>query len=492
MALQFVMTPLMAPGHIIPMIEMAKLFAKRGVDVAIVVTHADAARFGSAVEQSGLSIRLLKIRFPCEEAGLPPGCESTDLLPSYSLIRNFTSAIYMLQQPFEQMLNDLPLNPSCIISDKNLTWTADTCNKFRIPRIIFDGMSCFTQLVTHNLYLSKIHQTVPPNEPFVVPGLPDEIELTKLQLPGLFNPGKMELTDFRLKVKETESQAYGVVINTFEEMENRYVDEYRKVITGGMVWCIGPLSLSSNVNDGLDRGKNQAPSNIDDHDHDQCLRWLENRKFESVVYACFGSLSRLSPAQFIELALGLEESRHPFIVVVKVGGAETAEIERWIADEGIEERCRERGLFIRGWAPQVLILSHPAVGAFLTHCGWNSTLEGICAGVPMITWPMFAEQFFNEKLVVQILEMGVGVGAKGVTHLGEEEKAEYMVMRDGIREAVRRVMDEREDGCERRKRAQRLGETARRSVEEGGSSFLNITRLIQDIQTLLQKNKNKN
>lgn len=77
---------------------------------------------------------------------------------------------------------------------------------------------------------------------------------------------------------------------------------------------------------------------------------------------------------------------------------------------------------IWGWAPQVLILSHPAIGGFLTHCGWNSTLEGVCAGVPMITWPLFAEQFYNEKFIVQVLRIGVRVGAEYAVKWGEEEK----------------------------------------------------------------------
>ena len=71
-----------------------------------------------------------------------------------------------------------------------------------------------------------------------------------------------------------------------------------------------------------------------------------------------------------------------------------------------------KGLIIRGWAPQVLILDHEAVGGFMTHCGWNSTIESIAAGVPMVTWPLYAEQFCNEKLVKDVLKIGVDVGRK--------------------------------------------------------------------------------
>ncbi|KAK4481119.1 hypothetical protein RD792_011993 [Penstemon davidsonii] len=478
--LNFVLIPLMAPGHTIPMIDMAKLFAKRGVKVTIILTPLDATRFGSVIDRavgSGLSIQLLQVKFPTEEAGLPPGCESADSLPSYNLIPNFSHAINLFQKPVEELLKELNPTPSCIISDKHITWTADTCEKFSIPRIVFDGMNCFTQLVINNVYISKIHESVLPEEPFIVPGLPDEIEFTKLQLPGLLNPGPSNVTGFREQVRKTESQAYGMVVNSFEEVEQRYVDEFRKV---KKVWCIGPLSLWSNESlDIAQRGNNQ-----DSIDSDQFLNWLDNKKPGSVIYACLGSLSRLSASQFIELALGLEESSHPFILVVKTLGEDSEEIEKWIVEDGFEERIKKRGLLIRGWAPQVLILSHSAVGGFLTHCGWNSTLEGICSGLPMITWPMFGEQFLNEKLLVQVLGIGVGVGARAVVHLGEEEKPEMKVTRDGITSAIQRVMDEGIEGIERRKRANELSEMAKRSVEMGGSSYLNATMLIQEIKQL--------
>ncbi|PIN14742.1 UDP-glucuronosyl and UDP-glucosyl transferase [Handroanthus impetiginosus] len=360
----FVLIPLMAPGHIIPMIDMAKLLAKRGVHVTIIVTPLDATRFSSVINravESGLPIRLLQVRFPCEEAGLPPGCESADKLPTYDLLSNLYVAINLLQKPVEEILQKLNPYPSCIICDKHFSWTADTCNKFKIPRIIFDGMSCFTQVVMHNLYISKIHETSLPTKHFIVPGLPDEIKFTRLQLPGLLNPGSRDnVLDFREQVRKTESQSYGVVVNSFEELENKYVEEFRK-LKGGKVWCIGPLSLCSDNN--LDQAQRGNQASIDSND---CLKWLNNMKPRSVVYACLGSLARLSQAQFVELSLGLEESGCPFILVVR-GGENYEEIEKWIVENGIEERTKERALFIRGWAPQVLILSHCSMGSFLTH-----------------------------------------------------------------------------------------------------------------------------
>ncbi|KAA0031313.1 scopoletin glucosyltransferase-like [Cucumis melo var. makuwa] len=91
-----------------------------------------------------------------------------------------------------------------------------------------------------------------------------------------------------------------------------------------------------------------------------------------------------------------------------------------------------KGIIIRGWAPQVLILDHPAVGGFITHCGWNSTLEGVVAGVPMVTWPVAAEQFYNEKLVTEVLKIGVGVGVqKWVRTIGDFINSEVVEKKIG-------------------------------------------------------------
>lgn len=129
----------------------------------------------------------------------------------------------------------------------------------------------------------------------------------------------------------------------------------------------------------------------------------------------------------------------------------------------------------------MLILSHPSVGGFLTHCGWNSTLEGLSAGLPLLTWPLFGDQFMNEKLVVQILKIGVKVGVESPMTWGEEQKIGVLLKRDDVKNAVEKLMDEGKEGEERRHRAIELGQMAITAVQEGGSSYLNISLLLQDI-----------
>lgn len=208
-----------------------------------------------------------------------------------------------------------------------------------------------------------------------------------------------------------------------------------------------------------------------------------------MIYACLGSLNRLAPSQLIELGLGLEASRRPFIWVIR-GGYKREEMEKLLSEDGFEERVKGRGFLIWGWAPQVLILSHPAGGGFLTHCGWNSTVEGICAGVPMVTWPLFAEQFFNEKFVVQVLEIGVRVGVEVVMHWGDEEKFGVLVKKENVKEAVEKVMGEGKEREERRERATKLEQMAKKAIEEGGSSYLNVKLLVEDIMQLAKKQAN--
>ncbi|KAI3706694.1 hypothetical protein L6452_24612 [Arctium lappa] len=485
--LHFLIIPLMCPGHLIPMVDMAKLIAQQSVTVTIVITPRNAQRYGSVLDRaiaSGLPIRILKLRFPASESGLPEECESVDDLPSFNLSKNFFDASAKLQQPLEEVFGELKPKPSCIISDKHLAWTAEVARKYQIPWVIFDGMSCFTQLSTHNLCVSKIHEKVAELEPFILPGLPDSIVMTKSQLPGLFNPGNSakakEMKSVREHIRAAELGAYGTVINSFEELEKRYIDEYKK-LKQGRVWSIGPFS-QSNKND-LDKAQRGSKSSINEHD---CMKWLDSQHPGSVIYVCLGSLTRLTPPQFIELALGLEESGFPFILVVK-GGSRAEGIEKWMAEDGFEERVKGRGVLVRGWAPQVLILSHRAVGAFLTHCGWNSTIEGFCAGVPMITWPQFADQFFNERVAVEVVGTGVAVGAQTVMHLGEEDSAGIQVKREDVCKVAKIIMDEGREGEERRQKAKYFREMAGKAIEEGGSSQLNLKLFIEDI--MLHTNK---
>lgn len=204
------------------------------------------------------------------------------------------------------------------------------------------------------------------------------------------------------------------------------------------------------------------------------MRWLDSRRPRSVVFVCFGSLFFPNDEQVRALAAGLEASGQAFVWAIRRSQAElnpkAAEVG---LPEGFEHRTRERGLIIWGWAPQLLILSHPSVGAFLSHCGWNSTLESVSKGVPMITWPMFAEQPFNSKLLVENLGMAIQI-CLDVSSVPDEEE---------VRRAVTMLVAE-EQGNKMRMRAEELRRLAKMAVDKEGSSYNNLQSFVQFIQNL--------
>nr|XP_043612185.1 UDP-glycosyltransferase 73E1-like [Erigeron canadensis] len=483
--LHFVLFPLMAQGHLIPMVDLARILAQRGAMVTIITSPVNANRFKSVIGraiEAKLNIRILELQLPLAEVGLPDGYENFDLLPSPADVLKMYSVMLLLEEPAEKMLRALSTPPSCIISDGHFPWTSDLAMRFNIPRLVFYGPGCFAFLCIHIMTNTNILDQIDSDSKyFVIPGLPDEIEVTKPQASTWGKGDSEETTDMFERMQIAEKASSGIVVNSFEELEPKYVEEFAKA-KDKRVWCIGPVSLcNKSFQDIAERG-NKVVVNKND-----CLKWLDSREPASVVYVCLGSLWYASTEQAIELGLGLELSNTPFIWFVR----ETSdELERWLLEEGYEERIKDKGLMVRGWAPQILILSHQAIGGFVTHCGWNSTLEAICAGVTMVTWPHFAEQFLNERFIIDVLKIGVRIGAEVPVMYVLQDKSEVTIKRQNVKKAVKILMNNDEEGEARRNRAKALSIKAKRSMEEGGSSFLNMTLMIKGVTEEVAKNTN--
>ncbi|KAF2286095.1 hypothetical protein GH714_010308 [Hevea brasiliensis] len=480
--------PYMAPGHMMPMIDIARLFAANGIRVTIITTTMNAIRFKNSIErdiESGRNISLEILRFPSKEAGLPEGCENLSSTPTPEMTIKLFRGIALLEPQIKMLFREH--RPDCIASDYLFWWTMDVATELGIPRLAFSGSSFFNLSVANSIECYRPHDSISSEtETFVVPGLPDQVELTRSQLPDLVK-SRTEFSDLFDKLKEAERKSFGLLMNSFYELESAYSDHFTKV-TGIKAWHLGPVNLfNRGVDDKVHRGDKAT---ICEH---SCLNWLDSKEPNSVLYVCFGSLTRFSKAQILEIGIALEDSSYSFIWVVgKVlkswkednenNNEDHERQEEWWLPEGYEERLKEngKGLVIKGWAPQVLILDHPAIGGFLTHCGWNSILEGLCAGLPMVTWPIFAEQFYNEKLVTQVLKFGVPVG-NGMWKVWATEES-TLISRSKIERAVRRVMGDGDEARGMRKRARRLAERAKMAVEEGGSSYNDMKSLIEDIR----------
>ncbi|GAV88877.1 UDPGT domain-containing protein, partial [Cephalotus follicularis] len=478
--------PFLAPGHMMPMVDMARLFAANNAKVTIVTTTMNALRFKNTIDrdiESGRQITVESVRFPAAEVGLPEGGENLNSIPTPEMTFKLFHAIDLLQPYIEQLFRER--KPDCIASDYLFPWTAEVASELNIPRIAFSGSGFFNLCVSDSIERYQPHRNIlTDTETFIVPNLPDQVALTRSQLPDIVKT-KTDFSAFFEKVKEAERKSFGVLMNSFYELEPAYIDHFREVI-GMKAWHLGPVSLfNRDADDKADRGDTASVSGHN------CLNWLDNKKPNSVLYICFGSLTRFSRIQVTEIANALEDSGHSFIWVVgKVlpnkDDDNDLQKEEWLP-EGFECKAREssKGLIIRGWAPQILILEHPAIGGFLTHCGWNSILEGVSAGVPMVTWPIFAEQFYNEKLVTQVLKFGVPVGNEVWKLWAMQETP--LINRDKIMKAVNAVMSDRGEALVMRKNATRLGELARNAVERGGSSFNDMKTLIEEITAFKYK-----
>lgn len=477
--------PYLAPGHMVPMVDMARLLAGNGLRVTIITTTMNAAQFKNAIDRdikSGRQISLATLRFPSKEAGLPEGCENLSSTTTPEMTLKLFHGIELLQPHIKMILQKH--RPDCIASDYLFPWTVDVAIELGIPRLAFSGSGFFNLCVANSIDSHRPHNNVTSEtEPFVIPGLPDKVTITRSQLPDIVKGENEVFSALFDKLKEAESKSFGVLMNSFYELEPAYADHFRKV-TGIKAWHLGPVSLfNRNADDRLERG---GKTSIRAH---SCLDWLESKKPKSVLYICFGSLTRFSKTQTSEIASALEDSTHSFIwaigKIVK-SDSEDNNLDReqdWWLPEEYEDRLEKsgKGLIIKGWAPQLLILEHPAIGGFLTHCGWNSILEGICAGLPMVTWPIFAEQFYNEKLITQVLKLGVPVGSETWKVWANEESP--LINRDKIEKAVKFVMGDTDKAMEMRKQASRLAAFAKMTIEEGGSSCNDIKALIEDIRT---------
>ncbi|XP_039128914.1 scopoletin glucosyltransferase-like [Dioscorea cayenensis subsp. rotundata] len=357
---------------------MAKLFGNRGVRTTILTNPANTFLLKPIISNSPLELALIPFSFTTA-TGLPEGCENLTTLPSQDLIPNFKQAVSMLSQPFHQTFTQH--HPNVIIIDIFFPWTIEITSKLTIPQLIFNGTGLFPLcLITIQQSYNPYQTLQAKTKSFLVPGTPQWIELLKTQVLDICKTNK-ECQDFFLHVKEAEKRSYGVVMNSFYELEPDYVEHYRTVTRRQLVT--------------LEPG--------------------------SVLYVCFRSLSSFSGEQIREIALGLEASNHAFIwVVPKI-------IER---DEKIQD-----------WMPE-------AVGGFMIHCGWNSTLE-------------------------DVLKIGVAVGMKEHVMRPEDRPLIHGINMERVVSCMTSIGGVKAEAM--RMRARKLREMAKSAIMEDGSSYTELT-----------------
>ncbi|KAK9110712.1 hypothetical protein Sjap_018772 [Stephania japonica] len=469
--------PFPAQGHISPMLKLSKILHSHGFHITFVNTLFNHNRLVTTRGPEAVK-GTASFRFEAIPDGLPP----SDSNPTLDLPTLANSIHNTCAAPFRELLQRLNASPdvpdiTCVVSDGVMSFTLAVAEELGIPEVMFFTHSA-CGLLAYAYYEELVKRGYVPfkDESCFTNGYLD----TKIDwVPGLEGirlrdfPAFIRTTDpnaimlhYNIEQLRNAPRAKAILLNTFEDLEEKVLKALRSIY--GLVLTIGPLQLISN------EITPSSPAPIDDdelvssigcslwrEDH-ECLKWLDKKEPKSVVYVNFGSVAVMTQEQLSELAWGLANSGHYFLWVIRpdlVSNGAVGLPKEFILG------TKERGM-LTNWCAQEQVLSHPSLGVFLTHSGWNSTIESIGEGVPMICWPFFAEQQTNCRFVCSDWANGIEI--------------ESDVRRDGVERKVREMM-KGERGKVLREKALEWRDKARVAVKPGGSSYINFNYLINKV-----------
>ncbi|XP_075648343.1 mogroside I-E synthase-like [Castanea sativa] len=432
-------------GHLNPMLEFSKRLEHKGVKVTLVTTRS----MSKTIHKEASSIALETISDGFDEGGIA----HAESIQAY-LERFWQVGSQTLAELLEKLSSSSSGNPvDCIVYDAFLPWALDVAKKLGLVGAVFFTQSCAVDNIYYHVHKGLLK--LPLSEPeILLPGLPP---LQPQDMPSLIYDLNTYPAFFDMLVSQFSNvdKADWVLCNTLYELEPEVVDWMRKI------WplrTIGPtipsMYLDKRIEDDKEYGFCIFKPNTD-----ACMKWLNNHPKGSVVYVSFGSLAALNAEQMEELAWGLRMSNGYFLWVVRA--SEEAKLPKNFVEE-----TSEKGLVVH-WCPQLEVLTHEAVGCFVTHCGWNSTLEALSLGVPMVAVPQWTDQPTNAKYIMDVWKMGLKAPA--------DEKG--LVKREAIENCIREIM-EGERGKETVKNAYKWKTLAKEAVDQGGSSDRNIEEFV--------------
>ncbi|XP_010260884.2 PREDICTED: UDP-glycosyltransferase 71K1-like [Nelumbo nucifera] len=472
--IELVFFPVCGAGHLFSTVELAKRIIDRDDRLSItVLCMQPPSSCGIDPYVESLAASIPAIRFIALPQVDPPSPEV------YTSPEGFASLFIQSHKP--HVRNALTqLISSCsgagtvrvagLVIDFFCTSMIDVANEFGIPSYLF--FSSTAGLLGLMLHLPTLDTQIPTATEF-------KDADTELKFPTFVNP----VSPFSLpkpiwngnedgykwflyhcrRFKETK----GIIINTFDELESHAINSLSDGQTP-KVYPVGPL---------LDLEGRSSHSLSHPTQYKEIMKWLDEQPPLSVVLLCFGSLGGFDKAQVKEIAIGLERSGHRFLWSLRQASKEKGMImsgaypnPEEVLPDGFLERTEGRGM-IRGWVPQVKVLAHPAIGGFVSHCGWNSILASLWHGVPLATWPLYGEQHLNAFQLVKELGLAVELRLKyrnGVDLASAEE----------VERSIRALMV---GDSEVKRRVKEMGEKSRAVFIESGSSFASLGRLIEDL-----------
>ncbi|GLJ51709.1 hypothetical protein SUGI_1098940 [Cryptomeria japonica] len=470
-SLHAVMAPFPVQGSINPLIQLAHLLSQRGFFITFVNTEWSHRRMldsgGHAHQQAAQGFRFLTI-----PDGLPAEHDRlTDLVGYMNALENLAPVLeHHLLVSLSEQVSVPPI--TCIIGDSFMSCTYQVALNLRVPRVLVWTMCAAVGISQFKAewLLAKGHIPVkleeakrPENLITCLPGNLPPLLPTDLLSVYRAKSACDVLLQKHLHQSRVQNRGDYVMVNTVEELEGREAVAALS-INGCPSVAVGPLFLPNFL-----ENKNVVRSTSMFAEDESCLAWLDTQQPASVMYVSFGSIAVKSNEQLEEIALGLESSQQPFLWVLR---NDIAEGKPAVLPHGFLERIGDRGLIVR-WVPQVKVLSHPAIRAFLTHSGWNSVMESFSLGIPMLGWPYFMDQFLNCRFVKDVWKIGMDFE-------GVDVDEQRFVRREEVEKGVRRIME-----CEEtRQRVLKVKEAAVKAVSTSGSSFLGLNKFVHDISQI--------
>ncbi|KAF8044101.1 hypothetical protein BT93_A2166 [Corymbia citriodora subsp. variegata] len=325
------------------------------------------------------------------------------------------------------------------------------------------------------LYIPSLHKKYPESfkdldVPIQIPGFPP---VSPRDMPMAISDRSLMVYRHFFDTAVQMANSAGIIANTFDSFEASALRALRDGLcvpdrATPPTYCVGPLLAAGG---GIEGGGERH----------ECLGWLDSQPTRSVLFLSFGSMGVFSTRQLKEMALGLERSGVRFLWVVRVppphdeARRTSAELEpsaESFLPDGFVDRTRGRGMIVESWAPQVEVLSHGSVGGFVTHCGWNSVLEAVCHGVPMLAWPLYAEQRLNRVYLVEEMKLALSV---------TDSEEDGLVSADELEDRVNELMRS-EKGRAVRDRVLAMRDAAAAALGDGGSSRAALAELIGSVK----------
>uniref|UniRef100_A0A1J3IGI6 UDP-glycosyltransferase 76E11 n=1 Tax=Noccaea caerulescens TaxID=107243 RepID=A0A1J3IGI6_NOCCA len=442
-----VLVPVPAQGHITPMMQLAKTLHSKGFSITVAQTKFNYFR---------PSDDFTDFQFVTIPESLPES-DFKNLGP----IRFQHKLNKECQASFKDFLGHLLLQQgndiSCLIYDEFMYFVGDTAKEFKLPNVIFSTTSATAfacRSVFEKLYANNV--LAPFNEP---KGNQEELvpefqPLRYKDFPVSRWASLESIMELYRNVVDKRT-ASAVIINTASSLEISSLSWLQQQKLEIPVYPIGPLHMMAS-----------APTSLLE-ENKTCMEWLNKQKVNSVIYISLGSVALTEIKEVIEMASGLAASKQLFLWVIRPGSIRGSEWTECLPEE-FGRMVSGRGYIVK-WAPQKEVLAHPAVGGFWSHCGWNSTLESLGEGVPMICRPFSGDQMVDTRYLECVWKIGV--------------QMEGELDRVAVERAVKRLMVE-EEGEEMRKRGISLKEKLRASVTKGGSSHASLEKVVNFLRTL--------